>query len=160
MSNYGVGTAKLAEQLDCSMEVSTKLRNGYKETFPGVIIYGKTVNSMLNLKGYVENLYGRKYYIDSSNNYYKGGNYLIQGTCADGLKESEIKICEYLKDKKSRFIMAIHDEVCLEVAYGEEYIVPKVKEFMECMKEKVPYVPIVCEIEYSETSWADKKGWK
>lgn len=34
---------------------------------------------------------------------------MIQGTGADALKEVEIKICEYLKDKKSRFILPIHD---------------------------------------------------
>lgn len=159
-SNYGVGVKKLAEQLDCSIEIATKLRNSYNSTFPGVIAYGKATSKALALKGYVENLYGRKYYLDSSSNYYKANNYLIQGSCADGLKESEIRICKYLKDKKSKFIMAIHDELCIEVAKGEEYIIPVIREFMECMSDKMPYVPIVCDIEYTTTNWAEKLSWK
>lgn len=38
---------------------------------------------------------------------------MVQGTCADALKEVEIKICDYLKDKKSRLILPIHDrQIC------------------------------------------------
>jgi DNA polymerase I-like protein with 3'-5' exonuclease and polymerase domains len=108
-SNYGVGTKKLAEQLSVPMTIAEKLRKSYSDTFPGVAVYNREVSKMLALKGFVENLYGRKYYIESSNNYYKGSNYLVQGSAADSLKSVEIKICEYLADKKSRFLMAIHD---------------------------------------------------
>ena len=141
-------------------ETAEKLRNSYLETFPGIATYNKKVNSMLTLKGYVENLYGRKYYIEDSSNFYKGSNYLIQGSCADMLKEIEIKICEYLSDKKSRFLMAIHDEVAIEVYKGEEYVVPIIKNIMESVREKVPYIPIISEVEYTTTCWAEKSKWK
>ena len=115
------------------------------------------MQSELALKGYVSNLYGRKYYIEKSTNYYKGNNYVIQGTGADALKEVEIKICEYLKDKKSRFILPIHDELALEVHPDEEDEVPrKVKEIMESVGDVIKCVPMVSEVEMTDTNWAEK----
>ena len=75
------------------------------------------------------------------------------------LKEVEIKVCEYLKDKKSRFILPIHDELCFEVAPEEESYVPKkIKEIMEDVKDKVPYLPIVAEVECTKTNWSEKES--
>lgn len=74
------------------------------------------------------------------------------------LKEVEIKICDFLKDKKSRFILPIHDEVCIEVSPDEEDFVPiKIKQMMEDVNDIIPYVPIVSEVEATSTTWADKK---
>lgn len=120
--------------------------------------YQKAVQAELNLKGFVSNLYGRRYYIEKSTNFYKGNNYVIQGTGADALKEAEIKICEYLKDKKSRFILPIHDELAIEVAPEEESYVPKaVKEMMESIGEVIKYIPMVAEVEATDTNWSAKK---
>ena len=76
--------------------------------------------------------------MEKSTNFYKACNYLIQGTCADGLKEAEIELQEYLKDKKSRFILPIHDEIAVEVHPDEESYVPKkLKEIMEDIQTKM-----------------------
>ena len=139
------------------MEIATKLSDAYNQAYPGVIEYQKTVQSQLALKGYVTNLYGRRYYLEKSTNYYKANNYVIQGTGADALKEVEIKICEYLKDKKSRFILPIHDELALEIAPEEESFVPqKIQELMESIGDTIKYVPMVAEIEMTDTNWAEK----
>lgn len=74
------------------------------------------------------------------------------------LKEIEIKICDYLKDKKSRFILPIHDEVCVEVPPEEEDTVPiTIKRMMEDVSDVIPYVPVVSDVECTSTTWADKK---
>lgn len=155
--NYGCGAKTLAENLGIDLETATKLSDAYNNAYPGVIKYQQKVQSELALKGYVSNLYGRKYYIEKSTNYYKGNNYVIQGTGADALKEVEIKICEYLKDKKSRFILPIHDELALEVHPDEEDEVPrKVKEIMESVGDVIKCVPMVSEVEMTDTNWAEK----
>lgn len=157
MKNYGCGAKTLAENLSIDLETATKLSDAYNNAYPGVIKYQQKVQSELALKGYVTNLYGRKYYIENSTNYYKGNNYVIQGTGADALKEVEIKICEYLKDKKSRFILPIHDELALEVHPDEEDEVPKkVKELMESVGDVIKWVPMVAEVEMTDTNWAEK----
>lgn len=155
--NYGCGAKTLASNLDIDLETATKLSDAYNSAYPGVIEYQKSVQAELNLKGFVTNLYGRRYYLEKSTNFYKGNNYVIQGTGADALKEVEIKICEYLKDKKSRFILPIHDELAIEVAPDEESYVPKaIKEMMESIGNTIKYVPMVAEVEATDTNWAEK----
>ena len=157
MKNYGCGAKTLADNLGIDLETATKLSDAYNNAYPGVIKYQQKVQADLALKGYVTNLYGRKYFIENSTNYYKGNNYCIQGTGADALKEVEIKICEYLKDKKSRFILPIHDERALEIAPGEEDEFPKkIKELMESVGDVIKYCPMVSEVEMTETNWAEK----
>lgn len=156
--NYGCGAKTLASNLNIDLETATKLSDAYNNAYPGVLEYQKAVQAELNLKGYVTNLYGRRYYLEKSTNFYKGNNYLIQGTGADALKEAEIEICEYLKDKKSRFILPIHDELAIEVHPDEESYVPKkVKEILEGCGKVIKNVPMVVEVEMTESNWADKK---
>lgn len=107
---YGIGPKKLAMQLDIPFDIAKNLSDSFNRTFPGILGYQNETQGELVLKGYSENLYGRRYYIENPNNNYKVNNYRIQGSGADMLKEVEIKVCEYLKDKKSRFILPIHDK--------------------------------------------------
>lgn len=147
----------MASNLNIDLETATKLSDAYNNAYPGVIKYQQKVQGELAIKGFVTNLCGRRYYLEKSTNYYKANNYLIQGTGADLLKEAEIKICDYLKDKKSRFILPIHDEIAVEIHPDEENEVPKkLKEFMEGISSTIKWVPMVSEVEMSETSWADK----
>jgi DNA polymerase-1 len=147
------------DMLNVTEDVARKFLDGFKMTYPNVRVYQNYVQQELGAKGFVTNLYGRKYYMDDSSNYYKCNNYLIQGSAADMLKEVEIKICEFLKNKKSRFIMPIHDEVQIEIPPEEESIVPKkIKEIMEDVMDKIPHIPIVAEVEKTSTTWAAKKG--
>lgn len=148
----------MASNLNIDLETATKLSDAYNSAYPGVIEYQKVVQTELNMKGYVTNLYGRRYYLENSTNFYKANNYLIQGTGADALKEVEIKICDYLKDKKSRFILPIHDELAIEVHPDEEAFVPqKVQEIMQSVGDTIKCIPMLAEVEATETNWAEKK---
>lgn len=157
MKNYGCGAKTLADNLNVDLETATKLSDAYNSAYPGVIKYQQKVQAELAIKGYVTNLYGRRYYLEKSTNYYKANNYLIQGTGADALKEVEIKICDYLKDKKSRFILPIHDEIAIEVHPDEESYVPKhIKGLMEQVGDVIKWCPMVSEVEMTESNWANK----
>lgn len=155
---YGIGPVTLASNLDVDLETAQILSDSFNKTFPGVHAYQNETQGEIALKGYTTNLYDRRYYIENSNNAYKINNYRIQGSGADMLKEVEIRVCEYLENKKSRFILPIHDELCIEVAHDEETEVPReIKRIMEDVKDKVPYLPIVAEVEMTITNWAEKK---
>ena len=158
MKIYGIGPKSLAENLEVDLETAQLLSDSFNKTFPGVQSYQYETQGEIALKGYTTNLYDRRYYIENENNAYKVNNYRIQGTGADLLKEVEINICEYLKDKKSRFILPIHDELCIEVSHDEESYVPRqIEKIMEAVTDKVPYLPIVAEVEKTTTNWAEKK---
>ena len=156
MRNYGGGDAKAAEVLEIELEQAKAMNRGYSEAFPLVIQYQKWVDSVMDKQGYIENLYGRRYYINNPNRFYKCANYMIQGSCADMLKNKMIEIHNYIKNNrlKMRMIMCIHDELIFEVPSGEEDHIENIKRMMEI--EPSVHVPIVAEVERTSTTWADK----
>jgi DNA polymerase-1 len=109
-------------------------------------------------KGYVYNISGRRYYIYNPNKFYKVANYLIQGSCADDLKKKMIQIDHFLLENhyKTRLLLCIHDELVFEVYEGEQHVIPKIKAMMEHTPGVL--IPIIAEIEKTNTCWADKKG--
>jgi DNA polymerase-1 len=157
MRNYGGGDKKAAEVLDIEIEQAKAMNKGYTDAFPLVIEYQRAVERTFHDKGYAQNLYGRRYYLSDSWRFYKAANYIIQGSCADMLKDKMIRIYEWLKENelKSRIILCVHDELQFEIPENEDWIVPHIKEIMENTPNVS--VPIVCEIEFTKTYWSDKK---
>jgi DNA polymerase-1 len=156
MRNYGGGDAKAAETLEIELEQAKAMNRGYTEAFPLVVQYQKWVESVMDQQGYMENLYGRRYYLNNPNRFYKCSNYLIQGSSADMLKERMILIDKYIVNNKLRMRMAmcIHDELIFDVPVGEEKHIQEIKKIMEHAPNIA--IPIVAEVERTTTTWADK----
>lgn len=158
LKNYQGGLGAIMEQLEVDEDTAKTLDRAYYEAFPIIKNYQKWVTEQFNKFGFVENLYGRRYYMQNSKWFYKGANYLVQGSCADMVKEVELKIAKALDGTRSGLILPVHDEVILRIHKDEEYLVPIVKAIMEDVPQ-VPWVPMVSDVEYTETNWADKEGW-
>jgi DNA polymerase-1 len=147
---YGLGLANLANSLDCTIPEAKTYKNNFLDGLPGSKEFIKNVVKKITLTGMVQNRYGRKYWIPKDFAY-AGINYLVQGTSADIMSERMIAVHEYLKDKKSSLIMQVHDEILLEVATGEEYIVDSVKDLME---ENSLGISLLVDVEIHDPSWA------
>jgi len=159
LKNYQGGVNAIIEQLDVSEEIATKLDKAYYATFPKIRDYQRWIVNLLHKQGFVEGLYGRRYYMKESKWFYKAGNYVVQGSSADMVKRVEIKVDKLLEGTKSSFVMPIHDEIVVRVHNDELHLVPKIKAIMDDVPE-VPWVPMICEVEYTTTNWADKKEWE
>jgi DNA polymerase-1 len=138
------------------------MNKGYTQAFPIVVTYQNQVIQGMYAKGYVVNIRGRRYYVNNSNRYYKCGNYLIQGSCADLLKEKMIEIDDFLNDNnlndKIQMILCVHDELQFEeLVAGYEWAIAKIKEIMEDCPDVM--VPIVAEVEKTTTTWDQKKAY-
>lgn len=160
MANYG-GTKKAAMN---SMEIpemaAEALVRGFNNAYPGVRVYQQAVEKAHARKGYVQNLYGRRYYMRNRRWAYKLANYCVQGTCADLAKDCILKIDELLRktNAKSRMILLVHDEIQVELWAGEEWLIPHIKQIMEDHPQFL--VPIVCDVEVTRTNWAEKKPYE
>ena len=106
---YQGGVGAIQSEIGVDAETAQALDQAFYKAFPKIKTYQDWVNNQLSTYGFIENLYGRRYYMNDSRQFYKGCNYLIQGTCADMVKTFEIRVDEYLKDKKSKFVLPIHD---------------------------------------------------
>lgn len=159
---YQGGVQALKESLDVSQEVAEALDSAFYKAFPRIKDYQDWVVEQLSTYGFIENLYGRRYYMADSRQFYKGCNYLIQGTCADMVKTFEIKVWEYIKNQNLgiKMVLPIHDELVFLVPYGEEKYVIDLKHIMEDTLDTIKNVPMIAEVEMSETSWRDKKGYE
>lgn len=155
---YQGGVMALKESLDVSLEVAEALDKAFYKAFPRIKDYQEWVTKQLSTYGFIENLYGRRYYMEDSRQFYKGCNYLIQGTCADLIKCAEIRIWKFIKDNnlKTKMVLPIHDELIFLVPYGEEKYVKDLKHIMEDTLDVIKNIPMEASVDYSETNWGDK----
>jgi len=153
--NYGATKNALIEQFGFEEEIAVKLDKAYYQAFPKVLDYQTLVRKIYYQRGYVKNMYGRRYYMTDKRFVYRLYNYLVQGSCADMLKSKIVEVDKLLAPYKTRFQMNIHDEMSFEVYAGEEFLIDKIKAIMEDVPKMI--VPVVAEVETTETNWAEKE---
>jgi DNA polymerase-1 len=153
--NYGATKNALIEQFGFEEEVAVKLDRAYYQAFPKVLDYQTLVRKIYYQRGYVKNMYGRRYYMNDKRFVYRLYNYLVQGSCADMLKSKIADVDKLLTPYKTRFQMNIHDEMSFEVYEGEEFLIDKIKAIMEDVPRMI--VPVVAEVETTQTNWAEKR---
>lgn len=154
--NYGAQRGKIRTMFpDKTEEEIDKINNAYYAAFPGVKVYHNYCYDRANNYAYTSNLYGIKYY---GLNGHKLCNTLIQGSAAYYLKEKIIAIDKYIRDNnlKTQLMFQIHDELLFIVPPEEAEEVYKIKAIMEDTDGW--YIPIIAEVDASNTTWADKHG--
>lgn len=153
--NYGAQFNRIKVMFpDYDDETIHRIDDAYYKAFPGVKKYHEYCYDMVKLKPYVPNLFGVKYYGLSG---HKLINCLVQGSGAYLLKERIKEVDEYIQKNKlkSRMQMQIHDEISYEIYPGEEEHVLEFKKIMQ--RFDGTYVPIVADLEFTTTNWADKE---
>ncbi len=153
--NYGATKNALMEQFGFEESIADKLDKAYYQAFPKILDYQTLVRKIYYQRGYVRNMYGRRYYMTDKRFVYRLYNYLVQGSCADMLKSKIVDVDNLLTPYKSRFQMNIHDEMSFEIYEGEEFLVEKIKAIMEDVPKMI--VPVVAEVELTSKNWAEKE---
>jgi DNA polymerase-1 len=127
---YGMSAFGLARQLGLERAAAQQYMDRYFARYPGVAEYMRRTREMARESGYVETVFGRKLYlpeIRSGSPARRQGaeraaiNAPMQGTAADLIKMAMIAVDGWLaqRQRKSRLIMQVHDELVLEVPDGE-----------------------------------------
>lgn len=162
---YGAGLTTLLNNAmfeDFSQQDISAIYNSIQMNFPNVKLFRQIASDIVKKEKKIANMYGRVYSFirDEYNNdeSYKASNYLIQGSCADYVKNLLITIDDYLRTKKakSRVLCTIHDEVVWELYDGEEYLLKDIKKIMED-ESSWCHIPLTVGEDFTNTTWADKK---
>ncbi|HIP31006.1 MAG TPA: DNA polymerase I, partial [Sulfurospirillum arcachonense] len=130
---YGMGARKLSQTLGISQAEAKGYIENYFKSFSTVKSYLTSISDSAKEIGYVETLLGRRRYFDFENAngmqvpmYERESvNTRFQGSAADLIKLSMLKIKDEILDDDSKMLLQIHDELIFEVK--EE----KAKEFAE-----------------------------
>ena len=152
---YGIGTPRLAQQLQTTVGKAAQYKKRYLDAIEGSREFINGVAATVENRGWVKNRYGRVYKVPVGDSY-KGVNYLVQGTSADILSERLIAVNEYLKDTQSKLLLQVHDEIIFELHHTEIGINPHLKKIMENVYKPQHGLNLTCSVGYSHTSWGDK----
>lgn len=138
---YGISAHGLSEQLSIPNGEAKELIASFLEVFPEIPVFEEKVKAMAKEKGYVETLFHRRRYLKdilSTNRALRqfseraAVNTVIQGSAADLMKISMIKVDKLLKNYRSKILLQIHDELIFKLDKSEEKeLVPLLKKTME-----------------------------
>ena len=127
---YGMSSFGLARNLGIETAAAKAYIDRYFQRYPGVKQYMDETRLAAKSRGFVETVFGRRLYlpeINSPNGPRRGSaerqaiNAPMQGTAADLIKLSMVKVQEVLDAQKLRtkMIMQVHDELVFEVPEDE-----------------------------------------
>jgi DNA polymerase-1 len=153
--NYGAQEACIAAMFpEFTVEQIRNINESYYTAFPGIREYHKYCMDIAKRQSHATNLFGIRYYNVSGHALI---NMLIQGSSAFLLKLKIIELYKYCKDNniKSKFQMNIHDELSW-IRHKDEpdETFFKFQQILECWEDA--QIPIVAEMEFTKTTWADK----
>ena len=156
---YGMSPYGLSKELNISQTEAQAFIDSYFAEFSGVKEWVESITDFAKQNGYVETLFGRRravpeLLVKGTEEYGRrvAINTPIQGTAADIIKKAMIEIDKLLKDRKTRMILQIHDELLFEIAEGEEGLMEDIKNIMEHVVELD--VPLVVDANIGK-NWAE-----
>ncbi len=172
--NYGMTAKGLAGRLSevlekevSKYEAADYIEN-YFEKFPGVKQYQDECCYLVSDKGFAETILGRRRFITDINSFETSKreaaqrlamNTPIQGSAADIIKISMVRIFEELKSKglKTKMVLQVHDELVFDAELSELPIVlPLIKNHME--KAVNLMIPMEVVIKVGD-NWRDGEKW-
>lgn len=124
---YGAGLDKLAESLGVARGAAMMLRDAYFRSLPGVAEMQYDIRKRGRFDNPVRTLGGRVYYAEKSEGRdfsYKLLNYLVQGSCADILKQAVIDYCNEAPQYTGQLLCTVYDEINISLApdYNPEFL--------------------------------------
>lgn len=163
---YGLSAHGLAKQINVSRVKAQEFIDKYFETYPQIQVYMDGVYEGAKLNGFVSTIVGRKRYLPDINSSVfpireaskrAAINAPVQGSAADLLKVSMIKIFEEMKKQnmQSKMLLQIHDELVFEVKNNEEKELEFLaKKIMESAMDLL--VPLDAEYKVGQTLYETK----
>lgn len=113
---YGGGARTIRKQLGCSQADAKLYRQRYNDVYPEVSRLQARIEWALEDRGFIKSAWGRRFRCnDPRKEAYKFTNYLVQGTAADLLKASLIR----LHKEGIPVVALVHDEIIAHVPEGD-----------------------------------------
>ena len=117
---YGGGIMRVAKLINCTYADAKDFVEQWDKLLPDVKAFIKRLTAKTQREGVIINAFGREYAVETDRAY-KCVNYTIQGTAADVMKRSLVRVWKRLRSDwpEARLVAAIHDEIIIDIP--EEY---------------------------------------
>jgi DNA polymerase-1 len=156
---YGAGPAKIAATAGVPESEIRHYMTSFDQRFPGVSSFIQTVQQTGKYRSasegepYVLTVGGRRLPAENDK-IYALVNYLIQGSCADIMKDAILRLdAAGLGDN---ILVPVHDEVILELPEGDEGAQAAALA-LECMEDRTSFsVPFTCGVDGPLARWGSK----
>lgn len=153
---YGGGDAVLAAKLGCSVLEANRIRRSIFDASPEMETFLTAVKRMAEERRMIFNWFGRRLYFPGGReDSYRAPNYLIQGGCADIVKIAMNRVAAYLRGRRSKLVLSIHDELVVECHESETGAMPEIREIMQNVFPS-KLIPLTAGADHSFKSLADK----
>lgn len=157
---YGGGVRLLASELGTTVEKAKEIQNSIFNAAPEIKAFIDACEKTARTREFLVTWNGRiSRFPRAMNKSRLATNTIIQGSAADVVKVAMVEcVSNFLKDKKSRLLLNIHDELIFEVHESERGIISELKRIME---EAYPYkkLPLTCGVDISMKNLHDKEPW-
>lgn len=172
---YGGAQPAIRRYADCSWERAGEILAGFHHRWPGVRMLQERINDTLDQRGYIRTPWGRHLHPRSR---HSALNTLIQGSAADLLRSSMVKVHKWLQKPydplwvagpmecdpgpwkwESHLVLTVHDELMVDAPEWEvPHMVAKLPKLMDYAPiSKV--IQIETEVEWTKTNWAEKEPY-
>lgn len=166
---FGMGIQGIAKYRACTMKQARQFLDFYYETFDSIRDFQDECKQRLQLDGYVEDWFGKRYYIPVGESY-KAVNALVQGGCAQifkiGLLETDKLLNDSGYDFESNILLPVHDELIIESrvadgsvrTYDEKFFAGTVILAMTDMPQlREQELELRVDVSKTTTNWAEKE---
>ena len=135
---YGISQYGLAKQINVSNQEADEFLNAYFAKFPEIKLYMDKTIKFCRKSGYVNNIFGRKsHFININDKNYNVRNFQeraainapIQGSASEIMRLAMIRLDKRLKEqknKKTKMLLQIHDELIFETSKEEVKRISKI----------------------------------
>lgn len=155
---YSAGPSKFAETIGVSLQEAEAFFKMYNSRFPGVDVFQRTVINVgkqraeSDGKAWAKTKMGRLQVADSKDKVYTLVNYLVQGSCADVLKQALVDLDN--AGYGEALLLPVHDEVLVEVPTEEAET--HMRGISSVMARTDFVVPLTASSEGPFSRWGDK----
>ena len=161
---YGASAQKVAATLGLSLGVAHKRFALYKQTFPRLASLTDIISQEVMNTGYTVTAFGRRLYIPKTRAY-MGINHRVQGTAAEILKRSQVRLYKYFEkhtNNQYKMLLPIHDELIIEIPRQHLSTAQQVLAGARALMIDFPQLKVPLEVEFSITTrdWATKHDYQ
>lgn len=157
---YGAGADKVVATLGLPTDEGHAAYKRYCKRFPRLVTLSEGMSAAVQQLGFVRTRFGRCLRVPK-NKAYVGTNYVIQGTAAEILKRSQVRIhaLHYERWPEVHLILTIHDEVVIEFP---RHLLAQLPTYLQEVREEMTRfpefeVPLEVEASLVTQNWSRKR---